>query len=362
MPAEELNHSLDTKYTHVDLSDEQDDLIESPVRPKSKELIQAQIAAFTAEKLYHDVSGSEYLLDELASLSAAANPADGVYRDPTALEIKRSPDGAVPKLVATSIEYTQFLREVGGANYEPIARREELLSNFKHFEEAVSAIIDRTPTIDARKLDPDKVGSGTFAEGFTVQYAGKDYVARIPRRYDHELNDFTTRLDPHDVDGQIQNCLLGSGIPHLEQIVAASYELGTTISEKMPGINLEGLDAITLAKITDEQLIALIETTQQAHNAKILLDLMPGNFLYDPVVGFGVIDYETFHPIFGGQQDIADVVIWLGKTLEKVQARSAPTLATDLERTTYGERLIKICEGKLQLDQADKVRLKLEAF
>lgn len=96
--------------------------------------------------------------------------------------------------------------------------------------------------------------------------------------------------DPRIVDGYLDGSLPVMGLPHLEHVVAASYEHGVTVSERISGKVMGKLSHEDVANITDEQLGTLIDTAISAAQAGVRIDPKPSNFLYDPNEGFGIID------------------------------------------------------------------------
>lgn len=263
------------------------------IRPKSPELVQAQIAAFAAENVER-FDARKAIFDSIGSL-AVGNVAEVTYktksneylRDENDNYIIQDDDLAmIPKgtelTVATKDEYTQWLRSVGGSKHEAIATRASLLEQYKEFEPEVAPIIKELEADASTYKDhPAYLGSGSNTSAFRISHGGKEYVARLGGRAGHPLAR----------DARAEVLARAKGIPHLEQVVAMSYDDSTVITELMPGKEL-GYDTPIedLRQITDEQLSDLVDTVIAATEHGISIDPKPSNILYDTEQGFGIID------------------------------------------------------------------------
>jgi hypothetical protein len=228
--------------------------------PKSPELLQAQMASFATEQ----VEGRQeraYIFDNIGTLAVQTT---GDISDETA-------NG-----------YVNFLRSVGGSRHETIQGRAELLEAFKVFEPVISKLRSELEDPDTRKEHPNYLGSGSNSMVFSIESGDQEYAVRVPVR-----GGGAAAIDSH-----LAGAVLGRGIPHLEQIVAASYEEGVTVAEIMPGKDVGDLSLDEILGISDEQLSEFADTLIIANEGNIEIDPKPSNFLYDPKEGYGVVDYH----------------------------------------------------------------------
>lgn len=134
-------------------------------------------------------------------------------------------------------------------------------------------------TVPAREL-----GRGGNAVAYLVEKDGKQYAKRM-------LYDTDAEYRARDVRDKMRTTKLGRGIPHLEQLVAASPDTGETYAEVMTGKEVSHLQPEDIQQITGKQIDTLLTTYSQAHAAGIMVDPKPSNFFYDKDQGFGIIDY-----------------------------------------------------------------------
>jgi len=260
----------------------------SETSPKSPELIQAQIAAFAEAKIprYADKS---HVLRNIGTLSVG--PVENVTRvlagnehHPDANGKSARATSGTERLVATSAEYKDYLRSVGGSGHESIRGRADLLSAYSDFEPVVNEQWNELSDPATLKSHPIYLGSGSNATVFSIERDNKKYAVRMPKG---------NAKKPELIDAHLAGAVLGKGVPHLEQIVAASYKDGVTVAEVMPGKEIGKLEAEEAAQVTNEQLRELVDTLIEAHNRGIGIDTKPSNLLYDANEGYGIIDYHS---------------------------------------------------------------------
>jgi hypothetical protein len=258
----------------------------STARPKSSEVIQAQLASFGAEHLPDDADSS-YLFRKLGGAIVRL-------------------DTDMIRTVATVDDYVDHLRQSGGARSEFIKRRADLTTAFREFEPYISEAVTAMRDPRASTNHPDYLGSGGNANAFLLSRDAQDYVVRVPKR---------DEANPQAVDFHLRGSMRAMGIPHLEQVVAASYEHGVTISERMVGKEVSVLPAETLERITSEQLDELIDTVIAANQAGITIDPKPSNIFYDSQQGFGIIDLGSSQDVGVAKQTAPGVLSWLPTTI-----------------------------------------------
>jgi hypothetical protein len=183
-------------------------------------------------------------------------------------------------------------------------RHEQLVAAFDDFAPEVAQLTAEVAGYDVPAQHPSWVGGSGKADGFVVSKNGRDYIVRIPHSDDP---------DPALVDIHTKQLIRGLGVPHLEQISAISYEQGVTISERMPGQDLERITPEQLSHVTDDQLTDLIDTVIRADRNGIFIDpSKANNFFYDSQIGFGIIDYGSKGNPLVEPRTAADMVASLG--------------------------------------------------
>ena len=278
--------------------------------PKSPELLQAQAATFAAERIEH-YQDSGHVLNNLGEL-AIGNLADvtrvtesAEYHKDEAGERLRVPENT-KRTVATTSEYTDFLRSVGGSKYEAIQGRADMLTQYNQvFKPIVTGLRAELQDPATRKEHPAFMGNGSNSAVFRITHEGKDYAVRVPSG---------TKPSPSTIDSHLAGAVLGKGVPHLEQIVAASYEDGVTVAEVMPGKEIgKDMTLEDVAAITDEQLSGLVDTLTAVSERGIEIDPKPTNIFYDREAGFGIVDYHSSKVAAknSADQDLGTIVGWM---------------------------------------------------
>lgn len=256
--------------------------------PKQPEDLQAQLAAFAVETLgsYDDRA---HILNNIGSI-ALEEPHD-ITRITTSRE--SYPDGSggstaiaegTEVLVTEPQTYIDYLRTVGGSSHEAISGRADMLREYSRFAPLIDRLIEELKSTDSREDHPAFLGAGTISTAFSVEDKGVAYAVRIP---------WGDTIQPRVIDNHMASAILGKGIPHLEQVVAASYETGVTIAEMMPGKEVVKLTKDEIDQVTDSQLEGLLDTALLAQERGIAIDPKPSNFFYDPKEGYGIIDYHS---------------------------------------------------------------------
>lgn len=265
------------------------------ITPKSPELIEAQVAAFASER-----QGGGHILLNLGEL-ATGNLRDYI-RTTESDDFGDAPVGT-EVTIATAPEYIDFLRSVGGSKNEAIQTREEMLTRYnQEFKPIIDNLQKEVQDPRARKEHPAFMGDGSNAAVFRITREGKNYAVRVPNGH-----------NPVGIDRHIAGAVLGKGIPHFEQIVAASYEDSVTVAEIMPGKELaKDMSIEDVEAITDGQLLELVDTLTTATRRGIKIDPKPSNIFYDREFGFGIVDYQPLE-IAGShaRQDLGTLIGWM---------------------------------------------------
>lgn len=260
----------------------------SELTSKPPELLQAQVATFTAERV-ENYQDKAHLFNNLGNLAVGGveditritNSAE--YHKDENGESVRIPEGT-ERTVATGSDYVDFLRSVGGSSYEAVQGRADIIKAYSSFAPTIDRLRGELADPATRKEHPAYLGNGSNSTVFEINSEGKDYAVRVPNG---------KGIKPGVIDSHLAGAVLGKDIPHLEQIVAASYEDGLTVAEKMPGKEVGELTAEDIKGITDSQLSDLVDTLVTVHERGIEIDPKPSNFFYDPEAGYGIVDYHS---------------------------------------------------------------------
>lgn len=335
--------------------------------PKSSELIQAQLATFAAETI-EDSKASRYIYQNVGSL--ALGEAKKITRnvvqqehewDAIKGETTLVPEGTV-KTVANPQEYTDFLRLVKGSEYVSVHVRAELLAAYQRFEPAIASLKSELSDPTAQKNHPSFLGKGSNANVFSIENSGKKYAVRIPTGSD---------INATSIDSHVGGAVLGQGVSHLEQIIAASYEDGVTVAEMMPGKEIGELTVDEITNVTDDQLSDLVDTLITLHERGIEIDPKPSNIFYDVEQGYGIVDYSSSKDASknSGDQRLSVIVGWLAMDLENAGRYGKPYISKkttqdyeqDVEYTKANYEVLlryrKIVEGKLSnVDQVEALK------
>ena len=238
---------------------------------KRLEVRQAQVAAFASERIEH-YADRRRVFAALSEIALSGCGAEEIVPDEFS-------SGAVSQW-----QYVDYLRHVGGRRHEKIRGRVELLENYSVFAGAVD---DLRAALDKYE-DPEQhlafLGKGSNSRVYAVDVGNTLYAIRIPK---------PERTDPGVIDGHIAAALLGRWAPHLEQIVAASYEQGVTVAEMVPGVDMGHISIDEIQCVQGRQIEDLIDTLQDTQERGINIDPKPSNVLYDLLEGYGIVDYQA---------------------------------------------------------------------
>lgn len=266
-----------------------------PIQSKPAEVIQAQTAAFVEDYYIRNRAGhyadGGYLLHNLGAI--AAGPADEVRIAPQDVEAYNAKLGdsdspyaidapGSEHVISEKAAYLKFLRANKGMRHEDISRRAEMFAAYPEFAPEIARLKAELETLDNPLKHPQHFDGGFFSYAFSLEHDGKELVVIMPFDQDAAATTINHRL------GGVTRA---KGVPHFEQVVAASAEEGTTIAERLPGKGVGDLDFATIEAITSHQLDELIDSLETAAKKGIVLDFeSPKNFLYDPEEGFGFVD------------------------------------------------------------------------
>jgi PIN domain nuclease of toxin-antitoxin system len=282
---------------------------QSKIKQKTPEEIQAQIAAYATEKI-DDNHNRGHVFNNIVSLAAGETEDVTRVTEDDEYNSRDEAGNLVTTLKGTertiaAKDYSDFLRSVGGSKYEAIKGRAEILSAYKDFAPIVNELKESLGTTSSRREHASYLGSGSNASVFFIERNGKKYAVRVPDWAGVEVS-------PGAVDQHLAAAFLSKGVPHLEQIVAASYESGVTIAEVMPGKEMGKLTLEDIQAITDSQLAKFVDTLVIANEKDIQIDPKPSNFFYDREAGFGIVDLSSAKVIKNSKdQDVGTIVGWM---------------------------------------------------
>lgn len=239
---------------------------------KSQEERQAQLAAFAAERI-------ESYADRRTVFAALSDLALRTVDEAAAMPLEISDTATW-----TKERYVKYLRDVGGRRYENIGGRKTLLDMYAVFEAAVADLKQGLTQFATPEEHPAFLGKGSSSRVYAADIGNTLYAVRIPR---------AERVDPGVIDGHVAAALLGRWAPHLEQVVAASYKHGVTVAEIVPGTDMAHISVDDVQRVRDTQIEDLIDTLLDTQERGINIDPKPSNLLYDPLEGYGIVDYQT---------------------------------------------------------------------
>jgi len=338
--------------------------------PKQSELLQAQVATYAAERVEH-YQDKAHVFNNLGNL--AVGGIEDVTRTTDSAEYHtdengksiRIPEGT-DRLVAMGNDYTDFLRSVGGSRYEAIQGRADILKTYSSFAPTIDRLRTELADPATRKEHPAYLGSGSNSTVFEISSEGKDYAVRVPNG---------KGVNPGVIDSHLAGAVLGKGVPHLEQIVAASYEDGVTVAEKMPGKEMGDLTVDDIKQITDGQLVELVDTLATVHERGIEIDPKPSNIFYDPKAGFGIVDYHSSKVVGknSADQELGAIVGWMATVINNAGFYGKPyNPARDVEDYAHDvvvyeaslgvlERFRTVVEQKLTGEDRDKALQEIDS-
>lgn len=174
--------------------------------------------------------------------------------------------------------------DVGVARERPSPT--DLFAAFNQFELEIATL--QTDISDGTVNPGAKLGSGVRSDAYILP-SGK--VVKLPRTGG-------SLSVPEIVDDYVDNLLPGTGLHRVEQIVAASREVGAVVSEPITGTRLKALRHTELVTIDDSRLDALC-TLFEGMAARGLGQENPiDDTVYDagatsPNDAFGIIDFQA---------------------------------------------------------------------
>lgn len=291
---------------------------------KPQNLLIAQVGAFASNEL-ENPSDYQFALDHadfLAGLSVERSGAefDVVYgREEVA-------DERVVGFVGRYFGlYEEFIRE---ADRDEIKYRRRLFSNYDdNFRDEVAALrldIERSEGDfgeEEWKQHPDFVDIGSHSVVFKLNKDGRSYAVRFV---------ILQESDSH-VDQYLSGARLTVGVPHMEQIVAASYEHRATVAELIDGRDMDSLTLEELSSIEPRHLEVLIDRSLEAVKIGVQFEGHSGNFIFTPEDGFVMVDYTSEHDVQAGEalDSEEDVLMELFCMFEEMYFRLRGSLERD---------------------------------
>lgn len=177
------------------------------------------------------------------------------------------------------------------------------LERYGEFKPLVETLRNELSQLDDVRDHPSFLGGVTLCSAYELKHPSGHYVIRFPGK---EIND-----SEWFVRGHVESAVLGNGVNHLEQLVAASYEDAVLVTQFIPGKEVEKLESDEVSLINDKHLIGLIRTLAIATEKGIEIDPSPSNFFYDEKEGFGIIDYWVAPPETDAYEEFVKI---LGRT------------------------------------------------
>ncbi|MCA9340946.1 hypothetical protein KC952_00265 [Candidatus Saccharibacteria bacterium] len=326
---------------------------EKSTTPKSSELIQAQVATFAAEGV-KDPHDNWHILNNLGDI--ALGQSGGVTSVTDSAGYYEAENGDLSGIFS---RYTAFLRTVGGSQYEAIQGRAGMLNDYNGFGPEIAILKSELLNLATGKEHHNFLGTGSNSMVFSITKGDKAYAVRVPHGRDS---------NPAAINSHLAGAVLGKGVPHLEQIVAASYKDGVTVAEMMPGKEVGNLTIDEAQAVTNEQLGVLVDTLIAVSERGIEIDSKPSNIFYDPKEGYGIVDYHSSKVAgkISADQDLGTIVGRMAVVIDNsgfygkpyISEKSAEDYANNLKfkRANLGtlERYRNVVEAKLDGESLTK--------
>lgn len=309
------------------------------IRAKSIEVLQAQVAAYGEySRVENDFQGKQ-ISEHAVELAGGDMPS--FMQSMSHFVDEQGIYSSLPREHLERANYIAYLRkqakEANAPAYktDAVASRTALLERYATYSSVVSPILDEVKRFDevllpASERSEGYVTYGTVSDVYCIQDGEKELIVRA------------MRARPGRVDATyVQGALRARDIPAAEKLVAASYEHGVTIAEKIPGTPIYGITSEQLECVTEAQVRDFIVTVHRLMGAGISLDLAPGNVIYDHMNGFSVIDLQsTDHSTarvamtIAANRSLTALSYILGGTVASYRPAEYARLRTQLDRIT----------------------------
>lgn len=136
--------------------------------------------------------------------------------------------------------------------------------------------------------NPQYLGHGSNGNAYVVQRGGQDYVAK-----------FSTSAT--QANFELRALIRAQGVEHAAQLTAYSFEDQVVIMERLPGRDITHIPAEEFPPLQDEHIIQLIETVRALAARGCVIDPKQSNFMFDPEVGFSILDYHVREHAHGAE-------------------------------------------------------------
>lgn len=189
-------------------------------------------------------------------------------------------------------QYLDFVKSPEG-RAEVKQRLKYLEAYNEKFAEPVSALKAKISRAEDRKALPEYLGSGSNGDAYRVAVDGVAYAVKVHR---HTSVLFFDEL------------VQAEGIDNVVSLVAFSPEENVTVMPLIEGTEITKYPERILPQFQRDHVKALIETIIQLEQRGLAIDPKPSNFIYDPEVGFKVLDFQVRQSPLG---NLADQLSWL---------------------------------------------------
>jgi len=169
----------------------------------------------------------------------------------------------------------------------PSMIRERLADAYETYQPHIAELRAQVAELESPSLHPQHLGSGRSANTYIMEVDAKPVVVRLP-------------LAPSQfvVNTYVAGFAAAPYLPRHEAFLAMTDEGRhgeyATVSEVVPGTDMIRIGAAAMRHITQHNLHDLADALLIGHDAGLDRDGGPGNRLFHPVHGFGIVDY-TIH-------------------------------------------------------------------
>jgi len=233
------------------------------IHPKTQEQLYAQTAALVdAQPVAHKYQLGQRL-GEVASALAAGEDVVSTHE---------RWNGETEEHILTPQDSVDFLRRAGPETRADIAFLSEKMQHYAEFRDTVTTALEGASAQGSHYL-----GRGSNGMAFRVEQDNMSFAAKTGGVSYHNVRAF--RLG-QDIEG----------ISHLEAI---DLDRGVSVMNLVPGRLAETMSFEERRAIPSDHILGVIDKVIQMHQAGLVIDPKPSNFLYDREQGFGIIDYHA---------------------------------------------------------------------
>jgi hypothetical protein len=252
----------------------------------------AQFATYMGEVI-NDPAGYDFVNADFSSLASRAMAGEDIVRPAT--EYDQGSLIGEPVTMLDHENYRSFVESLDEVDQRVVDYIAQKLDTYETIKPQVQAFLDRIK--ERGQEHPSHIAQNVY---LLTSSDGKEFVVRKRK---------SIYIYPYLVGAS-----LITGVPHFEQIIAASFEDGVTIAERIPGKQLNELSVVEREQITDDQFDQGVDSLLIAYQRGLPMENKPKNIMYDPQAGFGFIDFVSGlseNKQNKGEDISSDISLWI---------------------------------------------------